>query len=77
MVNIVREDDQSIQLHPTAVGLKTSRESRNDQEAFMVAYFKSSDDSNSLYAKYSNSLHFQGMLDREHQGESLHFKLNY
>merc|ERR1712038_1276119 len=58
MVNIVRKDDPNIQLHPTAVGLKTSRESRNDREPFMVGFLKSSEDSNSLYSKYS-SFQFQ------------------
>ena len=52
MVEILRKDNPSIQLHSTAVGFKPSREERNNQEAFMLAFFKSSDDGDSLYSKY-------------------------
>ena len=52
MVEILRKDNPSIQLHSTTVGFKASREERKDREAFMVAYFKSSDDSDSFYSRY-------------------------
>ena len=52
MVEILRKDNPSIQLHSTAVGFKASREERKNREAFMVAYFKSSDDNDSLYTRY-------------------------
>ena len=52
MVEILRKDNPSIQLHSTTVGFKASREERKDREAFMVAYFKSSDDNDSFYSRY-------------------------
>jgi len=52
MVEILRKDNPSIQLHSTTVGFKASREERKDQEAFMVAYFKSSDENDSFYSRY-------------------------
>ena len=51
-MEILRKDNPSIQLHSTTVGFKASREERKDREAFMVAYFKSSDDSDSFYSRY-------------------------
>ena len=51
-MEILRKDNPSIQLHSTAVGFKASREERKNREAFMVAYFKSSDDNDSLYTRY-------------------------
>ena len=51
-MEILRKDNPSIQLHSTTVGFKASREERKDQEAFMVAYFKSSDENDSFYSRY-------------------------
>ena len=50
-VQIVKKEDQGIQLHPVDVGLSTNRDQAPDKEAFMVAYFKSSSE-DSLYNRY-------------------------
>eukprot|EP00095_Tigriopus_kingsejongensis_P009228 maker-scaffold851_size88925-snap-gene-0.20 protein:Tk09228 transcript:maker-scaffold851_size88925-snap-gene-0.20-mRNA-1 annotation:"tgf-beta ligand glass bottom boat protein" len=52
MVEIIRISAQ-MQLHPVAVGLATNREAHPDQEAFMVAYFKSKN-ANAMYSRYRN-----------------------
>ena len=51
-MQIFSKDNPNIPLHPTAVGLKKAE----NEEPFMVAYIKNSDDNNSLYSRYRREL---------------------
>ena len=51
-MQIFQKDNPDIPLHPTAVGLKKTE----NEEPFMVAYIKNSDENNSLYSRYRREL---------------------
>ena len=61
-MQIFRKDNPNIPLHPTTVGL----EKTENEEPFMVAYIKNSDDNNSLYSRYKREL----VLEEQDEFES-------